>query len=103
MLSCIKDGGAAVLWLSFNFTICFSCFSGTIITSVVPGDYDGDSQMDVLLTVQINSEQTTVLIFWGNNQTLGIVPAVNEWVIRVETHHLTQIILSLYSVICLWI
>uniref|UniRef100_A0A3Q3E249 Integrin alpha FG-GAP repeat containing 1 n=1 Tax=Labrus bergylta TaxID=56723 RepID=A0A3Q3E249_9LABR len=42
-----------------------------IITSVVPGDYDGDSQMDVLLTAQINSMMTTVFIFWAHNQTLG--------------------------------
>lgn len=37
---------------------------------MVPGDYDGDSQMDVLLTAQISSE-TAVFIFWGHNQTLG--------------------------------
>uniref|UniRef100_UPI0037E8C08A T-cell immunomodulatory protein n=1 Tax=Semicossyphus pulcher TaxID=241346 RepID=UPI0037E8C08A len=43
-----------------------------IITSVVPGDYDGDSQMDVLLTAQINSKSTTVFIFWGHNQTLDM-------------------------------
>uniref|UniRef100_A0A671TQM7 Integrin alpha FG-GAP repeat containing 1 n=1 Tax=Sparus aurata TaxID=8175 RepID=A0A671TQM7_SPAAU len=42
-----------------------------IITSVVPGDYDGDSQMDVLLTAQISTNQwTTVFIFWGHNQSL---------------------------------
>uniref|UniRef100_A0A8C4F4K2 Integrin alpha FG-GAP repeat containing 1 n=1 Tax=Dicentrarchus labrax TaxID=13489 RepID=A0A8C4F4K2_DICLA len=46
--------------------------SETIITSVVPGDYDGDSQMDVLLTAQINSNFETVLIFWGHNQTLDM-------------------------------
>ncbi|XP_048040664.1 T-cell immunomodulatory protein [Megalobrama amblycephala] len=41
------------------------------ITSVVPGDYDGDSQMDVLLTGHSKgSSQTTVFIFWGHNQTL---------------------------------
>uniref|UniRef100_A0A3B4UAC2 Integrin alpha FG-GAP repeat containing 1 n=1 Tax=Seriola dumerili TaxID=41447 RepID=A0A3B4UAC2_SERDU len=46
----------------------------TIITSVVPGDYDGDSQMDVLLTAEMNSKpETIVFIFWGNNQTLGNV------------------------------
>ncbi|CAJ1048475.1 T-cell immunomodulatory protein [Xyrichtys novacula] len=44
----------------------------TVITSVVPGDYDGDSQMDVLLTAQINSKLTSVFIFWGNNQTLDL-------------------------------
>ncbi|KAG8001335.1 T-cell immunomodulatory protein, partial [Nibea albiflora] len=51
----------------------------TIITSVVPGDYDGDSQMDVLLTAQINSKSTNVFIFWGHNQTLGNI----EWALRV--------------------
>ncbi|XP_040024969.2 T-cell immunomodulatory protein [Gasterosteus aculeatus] len=44
-----------------------------VITSVVPGDYDGDSQMDVLLTTTIqNSKMTNVFIFWGNNQTLDL-------------------------------
>lgn len=45
-----------------------------IISSVVPGDYDGDSQMDVLLTTYPkgkNTEETKVTIYWGNNQTLG--------------------------------
>uniref|UniRef100_A0A8D3AKI7 Integrin alpha FG-GAP repeat containing 1 n=1 Tax=Scophthalmus maximus TaxID=52904 RepID=A0A8D3AKI7_SCOMX len=47
----------------------------TVITSVVPGDYDGDSQMDVLLTAQTSPKAaaTAVYIFWGNNQTLGTV------------------------------
>ncbi|XP_027794958.1 T-cell immunomodulatory protein isoform X2 [Marmota flaviventris] len=44
-----------------------------LITSVVPGDYDGDSQMDVLLTYfpqnHANNELGAV-IFWGQNQTL---------------------------------
>uniref|UniRef100_A0A8C3THT1 Integrin alpha FG-GAP repeat containing 1 n=1 Tax=Chelydra serpentina TaxID=8475 RepID=A0A8C3THT1_CHESE len=45
-----------------------------VITSVVPGDYDGDSQMDVLLTTQPQNHVTdelSVIIFWGRNQTLG--------------------------------
>uniref|UniRef100_A0A4W5MNS7 Integrin alpha FG-GAP repeat containing 1 n=1 Tax=Hucho hucho TaxID=62062 RepID=A0A4W5MNS7_9TELE len=44
-----------------------------IITGVVPGDYDGDSQMDVLLTAQLKTKATSdtmVFVFWGNNQTL---------------------------------
>ncbi|MEQ2218173.1 hypothetical protein XENOCAPTIV_030510 [Xenoophorus captivus] len=45
----------------------------TVITSVVPGDYDGDSQMDVLLTAQIQSPDTSVFVFWGNNHTLETV------------------------------
>ncbi|XP_054627170.1 T-cell immunomodulatory protein isoform X2 [Dunckerocampus dactyliophorus] len=40
------------------------------LTSVVPGDYDGDSQMDVLLTAQINLMASSVFVFWGDNQTL---------------------------------
>ncbi|KAM5263236.1 T-cell immunomodulatory protein [Ctenodactylus gundi] len=44
-----------------------------LITSVVPGDYDGDSQMDVLLTyfpVNHASSELGAVIFWGQNQTL---------------------------------
>uniref|UniRef100_A0A3P8QR17 T-cell immunomodulatory protein TIP C2 domain-containing protein n=1 Tax=Astatotilapia calliptera TaxID=8154 RepID=A0A3P8QR17_ASTCA len=48
----------------------FSCCFRNI-TSVVPGDYDGDSQMDVLLTAK-NGQETEVFIFWGHNQTLDI-------------------------------
>ncbi|CAB1339561.1 unnamed protein product, partial [Coregonus sp. 'balchen'] len=50
-----------------------------IITGVVPGDYDGDSQMDVLLTAQLKTEansNTMVFVFWGNNQTLGKIVAL---------------------------
>lgn len=44
-----------------------------VITSVVPGDFDGDSQMDVLLTIrpqQAISMELSVLIIWGNNEML---------------------------------
>ncbi|KAM6223729.1 T-cell immunomodulatory protein-like [Rhynchocyon petersi] len=44
-----------------------------LITSVVPGDYDGDSQMDVLLTFLPKNHATNhfgAVIFWGQNQTL---------------------------------
>ncbi|XP_077479037.1 T-cell immunomodulatory protein [Stigmatopora argus] len=44
--------------------------SEAILTSVVPGDYDGDSQMDALLTAQINPMASSVFIFWGDNNTL---------------------------------
>ena len=47
---------------------------GVTITSVVPGDYDGDSQMDVLLTTHAQNhgrDELSVFIFWGHNQTLG--------------------------------
>ncbi|XP_074067517.1 T-cell immunomodulatory protein isoform X2 [Macrotis lagotis] len=46
----------------------------SLITSVVPGDYDGDSQMDVLLTYLPQNHANTgllVVIFWGQNQTLN--------------------------------
>ncbi|XP_052541574.1 T-cell immunomodulatory protein [Tympanuchus pallidicinctus] len=48
---------------------------GVIITSVVPGDYDGDSQMDVLLTTRTQNhgkDELSVFIFWGHNQTLDL-------------------------------
>lgn len=46
-----------------------------VITSVVPGDYNGDSQMDVLLTTRLKNQPTadlSVHIYWGNNQTLDL-------------------------------
>uniref|UniRef100_A0A8C3C3Q0 Integrin alpha FG-GAP repeat containing 1 n=1 Tax=Cairina moschata TaxID=8855 RepID=A0A8C3C3Q0_CAIMO len=48
---------------------------GVVITSVVPGDYDGDSQMDVLLTTRTQShgkDELSLFIFWGHNQTLDL-------------------------------
>ncbi|XP_060767626.1 T-cell immunomodulatory protein [Neoarius graeffei] len=46
----------------------------SVISSVVPADYDGDSQMDVLLTGHATGsdlQHTSVFVFWGNNQTLN--------------------------------
>lgn len=55
------------------FLLCSS--SDISISSVVPGDYDGDSQMDVLLTAHpkhtTGPVETIVYIFWGHNQTLS--------------------------------
>ncbi|MEE6500616.1 hypothetical protein FKM82_003852 [Ascaphus truei] len=50
---------------------------GVVITSVVPGDYDGDSQMDVLLTTiphnEVSNESPlSAVIYWGQNQTLNL-------------------------------
>ncbi|KAM6324722.1 T-cell immunomodulatory protein [Podargus strigoides] len=59
---------------------------GVTITSVVPGDYDGDSQMDVLLTTQAQShgrDELSVFIFWGHNQTLDL----NHKAILNKTFH----------------
>ncbi|XP_071959694.1 T-cell immunomodulatory protein-like [Antedon mediterranea] len=54
-----------------------------VITSVVPGDYDGDSKMDVLVTVKNATElfektaSTAVYVYWGNlNQFVSDVPTV---------------------------
>ncbi|XP_064414580.1 T-cell immunomodulatory protein isoform X2 [Latimeria chalumnae] len=55
----------------FKPQIKISLKGQVVISSVVPGDYDGDSQMDVLLTTfQANSDETSVNIFWNQNQTL---------------------------------
>ncbi|KAM8947493.1 T-cell immunomodulatory protein [Pelodytes ibericus] len=48
-----------------------------VITSVVPGDFNGDSQMDVLLTTipkgqPSNESPLSAVIYWGQNQTLSI-------------------------------
>uniref|UniRef100_A0A3B1K530 Integrin alpha FG-GAP repeat containing 1 n=1 Tax=Astyanax mexicanus TaxID=7994 RepID=A0A3B1K530_ASTMX len=54
----------------------------SIISSVVPGDYDGDSQMDVLITGHPKSsdgQQTKIIVFWGNNQTLGKALINTHW------------------------
>ncbi|XP_072278564.1 T-cell immunomodulatory protein [Pyxicephalus adspersus] len=46
---------------------------GVVITSVVPGDYNGDSQMDVLLTTIPKGQESplSIVIYWGQNQTLN--------------------------------
>ncbi|KAL8194926.1 UNVERIFIED_CONTAM: T-cell immunomodulatory protein [Gekko kuhli] len=47
----------------------------SVITSVVPGDYNGDSQMDVLLTARPQNQTSadlSVHIFWGDNQSLNL-------------------------------
>uniref|UniRef100_A0A8C0IH76 Integrin alpha FG-GAP repeat containing 1 n=1 Tax=Bubo bubo TaxID=30461 RepID=A0A8C0IH76_BUBBB len=62
------------LFLSKGFLFVFRSL-GVTITSVVPGDYDGDSQMDVLLTTQAQNhgrDELSVFIFWGHNQTLDL-------------------------------
>ena len=47
----------------------------SIITSVVPGDFDGDVQMDVLLTRKLTSSGTNsvqVEIYWGNTTVISV-------------------------------
>lgn len=57
----------------FKILISFRSHSA-LVTSVVPGDYDGDSQMDVLLTYfpqNHSNNELGAVIFWGQNQTLS--------------------------------
>ncbi|XP_049867351.1 T-cell immunomodulatory protein [Pectinophora gossypiella] len=59
----------------------FACnFSNIVITSVVPGDYDGDAYMDILITTQIESNLTTnlheVRIIWGGTPLLNCSDAL---------------------------
>ena len=48
--------------------------SQSIITSVVPGDFDGDVQMDVLLTRKpIGAPRpVSVEIYWGNSTAVSV-------------------------------
>ncbi|CAH1270299.1 ITFG1 [Branchiostoma lanceolatum] len=42
------------------------------MTGVVPGDYDGDSQMDILVTTAPGNAMATVVhIFWGTTKSIG--------------------------------
>ncbi|KAM9301497.1 T-cell immunomodulatory protein [Gastrophryne carolinensis] len=48
---------------------------GVAITSVVPGDFNGDSQMDVLLTTVPKAgadAPLSIIVYWGQNQTLSV-------------------------------
>ncbi|XP_033113403.1 T-cell immunomodulatory protein-like isoform X2 [Anneissia japonica] len=55
-----------------NLVLNLTRRTGEVITSVVPGDYDGDSKMDVLLTLKNSNSMydknasTAALIYWGN-------------------------------------
>ncbi|XP_076113083.1 T-cell immunomodulatory protein-like isoform X4 [Mytilus galloprovincialis] len=43
--------------------------NGTVITSVVPADFDGDNQMDILVTRQLKDVLgVRVQIYWGHHQ-----------------------------------
>ncbi|XP_070574655.1 T-cell immunomodulatory protein-like [Ptychodera flava] len=52
----------------------------SVVTSVVPGDYNGDSMMDLLITTKPNNKAkdlsvpTSAFIYWGNYLTLSIDP-----------------------------
>lgn len=59
----------------------FACnFSDIIVTSVVPGDFDGDAYMDIMLTTQSSGDVTdfiSVRILWGGESTLNCSDADN--------------------------
>lgn len=58
----------------------YACnFSNIVITSIVPGDYDGDAYMDILLTTQSVNDTSnlhTVRILWGGESTLNCSDAL---------------------------
>lgn len=66
----------------------FTCnFSDIVITSIVPGDYDGDAYMDILLTTQnVNntSKFHNVSILWGGMPTLNCSDALQTKAITFE-------------------
>lgn len=41
------------------------------ITSVVPGDFDGDAFMDVMFTIKLEGEKVGVFINWGGSDNLN--------------------------------
>ncbi|XP_067158647.1 T-cell immunomodulatory protein [Apteryx mantelli] len=75
----LRGGNKLLIFLAdqkepyFKPRVSLSIKPPSVITSVVPGDYDGDSQMDVLLTTRTQNhgkDELSVFIFWGHNQTL---------------------------------
>ncbi|XP_029464334.1 T-cell immunomodulatory protein [Rhinatrema bivittatum] len=76
----IRSGNELLIFLAdkkepyFKPKVNLTMKSGGVITSVVPGDYDGDSQMDVLITTIPNNAKSdfpvSASIFWGHNRTL---------------------------------
>ena len=47
----------------------------SVITSVVPGDFDGDVQMDVLVTrkvIGVDNSLVSVDIYWGNSSAISV-------------------------------
>ncbi|KAI5641794.1 T-cell immunomodulatory protein [Phthorimaea operculella] len=59
----------------------FACnFSNVVVTSIVPGDFDGDAYMDILFTTQIlsntTSDQHEVRIIWGGMPSLNCSDAL---------------------------
>lgn len=42
------------------------CEFDLTVTSIVPGDFDGDALMDVLVTLHEGDKQSSVFILWGN-------------------------------------
>jgi len=55
-------------------------FDGYVVTSVVPGDFNGDALMDVLVTVtkNIESEINSVRILWGSLSNLNCSSSKKE-------------------------
>lgn len=82
----IKNGSSVEVYLAhdkepFLRPSPFSCnFSNILVTSVVPGDFDGDAYMDILLTTQIlkgnRSDVHEVRIIWGGMPTLNCSDAL---------------------------
>lgn len=52
------------------------------VTSVVPGDFDGDALLDLLVTVLVNNQINSVHILWGNLTSLDC-SNVNEGLFRL--------------------
>lgn len=46
-------------------------YSRKEITSVVPGDFDGDAFMDVMITYKMGGDKVGVMINWGGSDHLN--------------------------------
>lgn len=56
------------LFLKTNFKCTYQNIT---ITSIVPGDFDGDAFMDVLMTVKLPDDIIGIYISWGGYRELN--------------------------------
>ncbi|CAG5049351.1 unnamed protein product [Parnassius apollo] len=84
----------------------FVCtYSNFVITSIVPGDYDGDAYMDILFTTQIKNSTSNlheVRILWGGSTALncsdGILIKATTMGQPLVLHYNRDIILDLFGI-----
>lgn len=81
----IKNSSSVEVYLAYDKEpflrpSVYGCnFTNVIVTSIVPGDYDGDAYMDIMFTTQKPNDTLNlheIRILWGGNDTLNCLDAL---------------------------